>query len=172
LVQLAEEDRIALKQRAYRSSDLETMFLVIGATDNENLNRRIHADAETRQCLCNIADQPHLCNFILPAVVQQGDLVITISTSGRSPAFAKYLRHQMQDWFGPEYALFLELMGAVRERLLAVEHAPEVHKPLFEKLIQGRLPELIKTDDRSAIDALLTEVLGKGFTYADLMTKE
>jgi precorrin-2 dehydrogenase/sirohydrochlorin ferrochelatase len=169
LVQLAREGAITLNQRGYRSTDQEKTFLVIGATDDEALNRRINADAETGARLCNIADQPHLCNFILPSVISQGDLMITISTSGRSPAFAKHLRRRLSQQFGPEYGLFLDLMGAIRRRLLATEHAPEAHKPLFERLIQGGLLERIKADDPEAIDALLAEVLGEGFYYKDLI---
>lgn len=169
LLALANEERIELKQRAYRSSDLGDVFLVIGATNDAALNRRIHADAEQVQRLCNIADQPRLCNFILPSVVEQGDLILAISTSGTSPAFAKHLRRKLQTEFGPEYGRMLDLMGRIRARLLAAEHAPEMHKPLFERLIGKGLLEKIKTDDRQAIDALLADVLGPDFTYNALM---
>jgi precorrin-2 dehydrogenase/sirohydrochlorin ferrochelatase len=60
-------------------------------------------------------------------------------------------------------------MGAVRRRLLAAEHAPEAHKPLFEKLIHNNLLEMIQTDDRSGINTLLEAVLGPGFIYEELM---
>ena len=60
-------------------------------------------------------------------------------------------------------------MGVIRRRLLAAEHAPEAHKPLFEQLIKGNLLEMIKSDDRSSIDALLEAVLGPGFVYKELM---
>lgn len=169
LDQLAVRDAIVLKKRAYRSSDLDDIFLVIGATDDEALNQRIHQDAEQRQRLCNIADQPRRCNFILPSIIHQGDLMIAISTSGRSPAFAKHLRRQLQDQFGPEYGRLLDLMGAVREKVLAEAHAPEAHKPLFEKLIESGLLEMIQTDDHQAIDRLLADVLGPGYRYHELI---
>ncbi len=169
LTQMAEQGRIVLKLRKYRSTDLEAAFLVIGATDDQVQNRLVHQDAEAARRLCNIADQPELCNFILPAIVTQGDLTIAVSTSGRSPAFAKHLRRHLQGQFGPEYGQLLNLMGAVRNRLLAAEHAPEFHKPLFEKLIQNNLLEMIKADDHHGINALLKTVLGPGFKYEELM---
>ena len=86
LAKLASEGSITLTQRIYRSADLDGMFLVIGATDDENLNQQISTDAEKSNILCNIADRPEVCNFILPSIVRRGDLVITISTSGKSPA--------------------------------------------------------------------------------------
>lgn len=169
MIQLANEGRILLKQRGYQSSDMDGVFLVIGATDDQSLNRQIHQDAETAQRLCNIADQPDLCNFILPSIVNRGDLSIAISTAGQSPAFAKHLRRQLQRQFGPEYAAFLSLMGAIRNRLLAEAHAPEAHKPLFEQLIGQGLLEMIQQNDVEAIDALMADVLGPGYHYRALM---
>ena len=169
LMEMAEKGRIDLQLRDYRSCDLDRMFLVIGATDDQDLNRRIHRDAEASQRLCNIADQPDLCNFVLPSIINQGNLSIAISTAGKSPAFAKFLRRQLQGQFGPEYGKMLDLMGAVRKRLLAEEHAPEQHKPMFEELIRSGLLEMIKDNNHEQIDTLLQSVLGAGFTYETLM---
>ncbi len=163
LEELSAAGRVMLKSGPYGARDLEGKFLVIGATDDEELNRRVSEDAARRNMPCNIADRPEACSFILPAIVTRGDLVIAISTSGKSPAFAKYLRRRLQKEFGPEYARFLEIMGAVRRRLLAAEHAPEAHKPLFEALIDGGLVDLIREGEEDKIDALLEKILGPGF---------
>jgi precorrin-2 dehydrogenase/sirohydrochlorin ferrochelatase len=168
---LAERGAVSCLQRPYRQTDLEGHFLVIGATDDMALNRRISADAESRNMLCNIADVPEACNFILPAVVRQGDLVLTVSTSGSSPAFAKHLRKRLQTDYGPEYARFLRLMAAIRKRLLAEQHAPEAHKHLFESLIEKNLLELIRREDAEAIDRLLSNVLGRDYTYEGLINE-
>ncbi|BBO90196.1 bifunctional precorrin-2 dehydrogenase/sirohydrochlorin ferrochelatase [Desulfosarcina ovata] len=167
---LAAAEKITLERRPYRSSDVKGRFLVIGATDDEVLNQRIHADAERFQLLCNIADRPAICNFTLPAIVRQGDFVMAISTAGKSPAFAKYIRQQLETQFGPEYGTLLDLMGAIRTRLLAEEHAPEVHKPLFEQLIHEDLLGLVRDGDSHRIDRLLERVLGPGFVFDELMS--
>jgi precorrin-2 dehydrogenase/sirohydrochlorin ferrochelatase len=160
---------LVLKYRPYRSTDLEGMFLVIGATDDETLNRQISRDAEARNTLCNIADRPEVCNFILPSIVQRDDLVITISTSGRSPAMAKKLRKKLERQFGPEYADLLRLMGAIRSKLLSEAHEPEAHKPLFEQLINSNLIDLIREAKTEAINALLLRVLGDGYRIEELL---
>ena len=165
----AAEGELLLHRRGYQSGDLEGMFLVIGATDDEALNQRIHRDAEARGQLCNIADRPKVCNFILPAIVSRGDLVLAISTAGKSPALAKKLRQELASRIGPEYGPLLDLMGAVRRKLLAREHAPEEHKPLFEALLDRGLAELVADNDIAAMDALLADVLGPGFAWAELM---
>ena len=169
LADLAEQGSIDLIRRDYRNSDLDKVFLVIGATDDQALNRQIHRDAEAVQRLCNIADQPALCNFVLPSIVNYGDLSIAVSTAGKSPAFAKHLRRQLEGQFGPEHGRMLDLMGAIRKRLLAEEHAPEAHKPLFEQLIQSGLLEMIKAKDHHRINTLLKEVLGPDYQYDQLM---
>ncbi len=168
---LAARGEIALRLRAYESADLQGVFLVIGATDDEMLNGRIRSDAEQQKILCNIADRPEQCNFILPAVVQRGNLVITVSTSGQSPALAKKLRQDLQAQFGNEYAWFLELMGAIRKRLLAEAHAPEAHKPIFERLVHSDILAWIREDRRNDIDRLLAEILGDGWRTEDLLAK-
>ncbi|MGB5984048.1 MAG: bifunctional precorrin-2 dehydrogenase/sirohydrochlorin ferrochelatase [Desulfobacterales bacterium] len=169
LEERAKGGELVLLRRGYRSEDLAEMFLVIGATNDEALNRRIHRDAEARGQLCNIADRPKVCNFILPAIVSRGDLVLAISTAGKSPALAKKLRRELADQIGPEYGPLLDLMGAVRRKLLAREHAPEEHKPLFEALLKRGLAALVAQGDIAAIDALLADVLGPGFTWDAFM---
>jgi precorrin-2 dehydrogenase len=169
LTELADQGRIDLQTRAYRGEDLQGAFLVIGATDDEDLNRRINTDAERLDKLCNIADRPEVCNFILPAIIRQGDLAIAISTSGNSPAFAKKLRRQLQKQFGPEYGTFLELMGAIRKRLLAEAHEPEAHKPLFEQILAAGLIELIAEEKYAEVSQRLEEILGTGYTWPELM---
>ena len=169
LQNLAQSARLTLKPRPYRTEDIEGMFLVIGASDDETLNRQISSDAERRNTLCNIADRPEKCNFILPSILRRDDLVITISTSGRSPALAKKLRKDLERRFGPEYGDFLKLMGAIRSKLLSQAHEPEVHKPLFEQLIDSNLIALIQEGKTEDINALLFEILGDGYRFEELM---
>ena len=160
---------ITLKKRSYQSKDLDGMFLVIGATNDEKLNRQISEDAERLNTLCNIADRPEVCNFILPSIVQRDDLVITVSTSGKSPALAKKLRKVLEKQFGEEYGDFLKLMGAIRTKLLSQSHEPEAHKHLFEQLISGELLAMIRDRKEKDINSLLLEILGPGYRYDELM---
>jgi precorrin-2 dehydrogenase/sirohydrochlorin ferrochelatase len=169
LDRLASEGSVTLKKRAYRSEDLAGMFLVIGATDDESLNRQISEDAERAHILCNIADRPEVCNFILPSIVRRGDLVITISTSGKSPALAKHLRQKLETQFGREYADFLLLMGAIRQKLLSQDHEPEAHKTLFNQLIDSDLIQLMQAGKIEEINSLLYEILGKGYKIEALL---
>ena len=172
LFELADGGSITLKKRSYRTSDLDEMFLVIGATDNENLNRQISIDANRLNKLCNIADRPKACNFILPSIVNRGDLVIAISTSGKSPAFAKKLRKHFEKEFGKEYSQLLRLMGAIRKKLLSKKHEPEAHKHLFEQLIDSDIIKMIGDNKKDDINSLLRKIFGKEYDFESLMKSE
>jgi len=166
---LSKSKTLFLKNRTFRSSDLDGNFLVICATSDQKLNIRISSEAEQRNMLCNVADVPEACNFILPAIVERGDLIISISTSGSSPAFAKTLRKELEGRFGEEYKLFLMLMGAIRKKLLDDDHEPEAHKALFEKLINGGMVNMIRDNNREGIQALLLKTLGEGYILEELI---
>ena len=171
LLEFVDNGLIVLEKRLYRETDLNGMFLVIGTTDDEKLNRQISMDAENLNMLCNIADRPEVCNFILPSIVNRGDLTISISTSGKSPALAKKLRIELEEQFGNEYAELLRLMGALRKKLLSQKHEPEAHKQLFEQLIKRGLLDMICGNRKDKIDSMLHEVLGDGFRFDELMRK-
>ena len=166
---LSEKKVITLIKRQYKSDDISDAFLVIGATNNEKLNRRIFQDAQRLNKLCNIVDCPQLCNFILPSVVNRGDLILTVSTSGKSPAYAKKVRQTLENLFGEEHEIFLKLMGAIRKKLLMEAHEPDSYKPVFEKLISSGFIELIKQDDVLKINKKLVEILGKGYDFETLV---
>ena len=169
LEKLASAGDIELKTRGYEQDDLQGRFLVIGATNDEALNQQISKDAGERGLLCNIADRPEVCNFVLPAIVRQGDLLIAISTSNKSPAVARRTRKILEKEFGPEYAVLLNLMGAIRQKMLAQSKSPEVHKQLFERLLDEGLLEMIQEDRIDDVDNLLKVVLGDGYCWKDLM---
>lgn len=166
---LSVNGKIRLERRPFKTSDLHGKFLVMGATDNSEINRHIYAEARRLGVLCNIADHPEACDFILPAIVSRGDLTIGVSTSGKSPAFAKKLRKDLEKKFGTEYADFLKLMGEIRKKLLSEDHEPEAHKHLFEQLIERKLIGMIKDRNITAVNSLLFEIFGQGYVYESLM---
>ncbi|MFO7964407.1 MAG: bifunctional precorrin-2 dehydrogenase/sirohydrochlorin ferrochelatase [Desulfobacterales bacterium] len=167
---LADQKKITWKNRTCEARDVTGAFLVFGATNDNALNRRIQADAKEAGALCNIVDQPELCDFILPSLVERGDLVIAVSTTGKSPAYARKLKKYLEKRLGDEHRLFLELMGAIRKKLLNENRASHHNKPLFEKLVDAGLIEMIKNRDDHAINETLGKILGPGYDYDSLMS--
>lgn len=161
----AEEGRLELHERAYASSDLEGCFLVIAATERRETNVQVSADAERLQRLCNVVDVPELCNFILPSIMRQGDLAIAVSTAGASPALARKIRLELEQLYGEEYALAMELLGALREELKARYPSPGDRKILFERIVYSDLLDFVRADDVDAIEAWIDRCIAEGPNY-------
>jgi precorrin-2 dehydrogenase/sirohydrochlorin ferrochelatase len=100
--------------RRYRKADLAGACLVVGATDSQEVNRRISEHAKTVGLPVNIVDQPNLCTFTVPAVVSRGDILIAISTGGGSPALSGRIRRHIEKHFDPAFATHLELLRQMR----------------------------------------------------------
>jgi siroheme synthase-like protein len=95
---------VELLRRRYRSSDLDGRFLVVAATADTVVNRRVFADAEARSLLCNVVDVPELCSFILPALHREDPITVAVSTGGASPVLAQRLRDEIAAVVRPEHA--------------------------------------------------------------------
>jgi precorrin-2 dehydrogenase/sirohydrochlorin ferrochelatase len=163
-----EEGVVGLVGNHYEEKHLEGCCLVIAATDDLELNRRIAKDAEKRGLLCNVVDYPQEGNFILPALIQRGALTLAVSTSGKSPALARQIREDLEHRFGEEYADFLEIMGAVRSRLLRESQDSRTNKEKFDSLVKSELLELVRRRDFTAVDRILQKVLGSNYALKEL----
>lgn len=123
----------------YRRRVLRGAFLVIAATADRALNERIYRDAEKRAMLCNIADVPDLCNFILPAVHREGAIAVAVSTGGASPALAKKLRERIAELIRPEHAELAEELRSLRPWAKERFQSYEERRDYFEEIVNERL---------------------------------
>lgn len=126
-------------RRPYERRDLEGRFLVIAATSSMEVNVAVSEDAEQAHVLCNVADVPHLCSFILPAIHRQDPLVIAVSTGGASPALAQRIRAEIAGRIGPEYATIARRLRALRP--WARERYPTYaeRRDFFQRLVDRSL---------------------------------
>ena len=112
-------------ERPYRPTDLDGRRLVIAATDDPSVNAAVYADAEAAGVWVNGADDPAHCSFTLPSVLRRGSLMVTVSTGGRSPALAVWLRERLQREIGPEYEVLLDLLAEERDSIRATGRSSE-----------------------------------------------
>ena len=162
----AAEGRIELELRPYETQDLEGALLVIAATEDNPTNVRVFEDAEARQMLCNVVDVTHLCNFILPSIVRRGDLAIAVSTGGASPAMARRIRLALEQCYGDEYAVAMELLGSLREELKQMYPAPNDRKVLFERMVYSNFMDMVREGDADGIEAWVQRCIDEGPGYA------
>jgi siroheme synthase-like protein len=116
---------VQLVERSYQRGDLDGAWLAIAATDDPEVNRRVHRDGEEGRIWVNAADDPPACSFTLPAVVRRGPVVVAVSTSGYSPALAGWIKNQVGDQLGPEVAQLAELLSEARDELKAAGRSTE-----------------------------------------------
>jgi siroheme synthase-like protein len=111
--------RVTVIGRPHEDGDLAGAFLAVAATGDAAENIRIHAEAEREGVLLNAVDDPARCHFAVPAVLRRGDLVVTVATGGRAPAYARRLREELARFVGPEHGTLVDLIGDVRAELRA-----------------------------------------------------
>ena len=99
----------------YEPGVLDGAFVVVAATDDMDVNRRVSADCRARNIVVNVVDVPELCDFHVPSIIRQGDITIAIGTGGKSPALSRRLRLMLQEQVGPEFAQLLDILGHWRE---------------------------------------------------------
>lgn len=130
------------QERPYRTGDLDGAWLAIVATDDPATNRRVHDDGEAARVWVNAADDPPACAFILPAIVRQGPLMVTVSTSGYSPALAQFLKAHVASELGPEFATLAGLLAEARAEVRAAGRSTEDVD--WQKALDWSMLELIK----------------------------
>ncbi len=160
LSSLLRAGKIDWLPRLYQEGDLAGAFLVIAATDDFAVQEQVYAEAEERNILLNVADVPKWCNFILPATARRGDLSISVSTAGKSPALASTLRQALEVQFGPEYGVLLNILGALRDTVLAGARPHEENKVIFARLADPEMAVWIKEGLWQKIAHHIQEVLG------------
>ena len=157
VMELAEKGSLELVERHYESSDLDDCFLAIAATADTELNIRVYEDAEARSMLVNVVDVPHLCNFILPAIVRNDFITVAISTAGASPALAKRMKREAGEAFGPEYAELGRLLDEMRDWAKDTLPTYDDRKEFFEAIVNGAPDpiELLRNGDEHAVRELI-----------------
>jgi len=150
--------RLHFIERKYQKGDLAGAILAFGATNDRAVNQLIHQEALERGIWFNAVDQPEECDFIAPARVSRGELLLTVSTGGQAPFLSKAIRERLEQLFGAEYESFVRVMGFLRTYLGERGRKDELF-PFFEKKGDLLLKSLQKKD-WEGVQRLLRESFG------------
>lgn len=151
------------KKRRYRRGDASGAFLVIAATSDESVNRRVYEDS---QGLINSVDMPSLCNFIVPSLVSKGPLQIAVSSSGLSPSIAKTIRRDIERHVPKDISNYLIWLKDIREKIK--EKMPGTSRVQTEK--RARL--LKKLGSKEMIEMINKGGFGKARAYVEKMIEK
>ena len=154
LREMSATHTLEIEQRGFIVDDLEDVVCVVAATNDEELNQQVSALAEARKIPVNVVDNPDLCSFIMPSIIDRGPVQIAISTGGVSPVLARMLRSQLESSIPGAYGdlarLAEEFRDAVKQALVDVDS----RRRFWESILEGQVAELVfsgRYDDASEL---------------------
>ena len=143
----------------FQPEHLENIVLVIAATNDRATNRRVSEAAQQRQIPVNVVDNPDLCTFIMPSIVDRSPLLIAVSSGGQSPVLARLLRAQLEIMIPVAYARLAAIAGKFRQRVKQHFTHPEKRRIFWEKTLQGPFTELVLAGKDNAAKDYLSQSL-------------
>lgn len=156
LIELAARGDIDHRAEPFQSEHLRDQVLVIAATDDQALNRRVSEDCQQLRIPVNVVDNPELCTAIMPSIIDRSPLLIAISSGGKSPVLARLLRAQLETVVPVAYGRLAAMAGRFRKYVKQKITQPGKRRQFWERVLQGRLTELVLAGkDKTAEEYLL-----------------
>lgn len=155
---LLKQNAIRHVAREYQAGDRAGYDLVFVATENAETNAAVAGEAQSLRIWVNSADDPDHCDFILPAVIRRGDLTVAVSTGGASPAAARAIREELEEYITADYAAFVQIAGEVRRELRKKSVFPG--ESAWHRALQGDFRRLMKEGKPAQAKEVLRETLG------------
>ena len=154
-----ENGSITWIKKKFSPGFLDGAWLVIAATSDTDIQKKIFKEAEKRNIFCNTVDVPVLCTFIVPSTVRRGDLCLAISSSGKSPALCKYLRKELEKTFPSSYESYVFLLGELRKAVISNYPEGEREK-MCNALVNPQAHEWLKQRDWASLSEWAKKVCG------------
>ncbi len=153
------DGHVRVERRRYEPGDARGAFVVVAATDDDEVNRQVAEEAGAGGALVNVVDRPALCTFTVPAVVHRGDLTLAVATEGRCPSLARAIREQLERQYGPEYAETASRLADLRRRLIAAGWTSPRIQAAVSALMDHGLVEAIASGHEARAASLLAAPL-------------
>ena len=160
LADMVRERRITYISRCYQYGDIDGFFIVICATNNKEVNQWIADEANQAGALVNVIDAPEDGNFVVPSQIARGDLLLTVSTNGKSPALAKKIGAQLAQQYGPEYGLYLDLLAKARLKIKEVISSSKERELFWRQMIDDQVINLLKEGKIQEAEAKINNAIG------------
>ena len=157
--EMVNEEGLVLIKKEYEECFLDGALLVIAATDNEAINKNVTEDAEKRSIIVNVVDYPERCSFIVPSTISRGDLCISISTGGASPAVAKRIRGELEAVFGKEYEEYLDLLTEMRSLAMSSIEDSVKRRKVLQRLAEKDIFDAVKSEGVKIAEVKMREII-------------
>ncbi|HHH45146.1 MAG TPA: uroporphyrinogen-III C-methyltransferase [Gammaproteobacteria bacterium] len=161
LYALLEQQKITHLRRPFEDSDIQGKVLVIAGTDREDVNRRVSELAQAASLPVNVVDQPALCSFIMPSIIDRSPVQVAVSSGGTSPVLARLLRARLESYVPSAYGRLATLVESFRERVKQRFSSTDQRRQFWENILQGEVAEaLFAGRDDTARDLLEKSLQG------------
>ncbi len=159
----ADSQMLTLVQAPFNPALLDTCWLAIAATDDEDVNQRVSDAAEARRIFCNVVDAPQQASFIMPSIIDRSPLMVAVSSGGTSPVLARLLREKLESILPLHLGQLAHYAGQLRSRVKTVCDGRRTSTFLEKLFVNDRLAQSLANEDRQAVadttEQLLTEPL-------------
>ncbi len=145
----------------FAESQIDKVVLVIAATSDRELNRRISEAAQARHRLVNVVDDPPLCSFIFPSIVDRSPLLVAISSGGNAPVLARLLREKIEALLPPRLGRMAEVAGQFRDRLKARVNTTDGRRRFWDRAFRGRFASLMAAGNEREAEQVLEASLSQ-----------
>ncbi len=159
LGELRDARRVRHLARAFEDDDVAGNALVIAATDDPEVNRRISKLCREREQPVNVVDQPALCSFIMPSIIDRSPVVVAVSTGGASPVLARLMRARLEALIPSAFGQLAELAREFREQVKARLDDPGARRRFWEKVLDGPVAEMVFAGRRDSARSALASTL-------------
>jgi uroporphyrin-III C-methyltransferase/precorrin-2 dehydrogenase/sirohydrochlorin ferrochelatase len=153
--------QLRCEERAYRSSDVAQVVLVVAASGDRALDAQVSADARALRLPINVVDAPALCSFIVPALVERASLTIAIGTAGSAPVLARLVRGRLEAALPERYGDLVELCARLREEVRARLPDVNARRRFWEENLEGGPAELVFRGELAAAESALRAALSQ-----------
>lgn len=159
VAQLIEDDKVTHIERGWRESDLKGCKLVIAATSDAAVNRAVVDAANGCGTPVNVVDQPQLCSFIMPSVIDRSPVIAAVSTGGSSPVLARLIRTRLESLIPAGYGRLAELAATFRDRVKQTFASQADRRRFWDKALQGAVAERVFSGHMQEAEVLMQKML-------------
>lgn len=160
----AEEGTIAHRAGGFEPADLDGCMLVIAATDDKAVNEEVSHLAQERNLPVNVVDNPKLCTFVVPSIIDRSPVQIAVSTGGSSPVLARLLRTRLESVIPAAYGRLGKLAEDFRNKVKARFGDVNQRRAFWEKVLQGPIAELVFSGKEEDAEREMEKAIAEGIS--------
>ncbi len=158
---LASDGKVEHIPRDFQESDLDGCNLVFAATDDSRLNSRISELAKAQRLPVNVVDQPELCTFIMPSIIDRSPVVAAVSTGGASPVLARLIRTRLEALIPASYGRLAAFVRNFRQQVKDKFATPSERRIFWEKVLRGGVAERVFSGHMDEAESAMQQALAE-----------